>query len=90
MEAERFPELVKKSYKNRWFALEPLANYFETLAMNGKMAIDDAPRAAQQFMHLVTSSVDYLFAENDVSWKEQERWLSSAVRIFLHGALRSA
>ena len=87
-EATRFPELVKKGYERRWFALEPLARYFETLSMNGKMALDDPPHAAQQFMHLVTSSIDYLFVDEAKSSKEQERWILSAVRIFLHGALR--
>lgn len=88
MEADRFPELVAKGYELRWYCLEPLSNYFETLSMNGSMALDDAQRAAQQFMHLVTSSVDFLFDSEDTSAKERERWISSAVRIFLHGALR--
>jgi AcrR family transcriptional regulator len=90
MESDRFPELVRKAYERRWFALEPLSSYFETLSMNGKMALDEAPRAALQFMHLVTSSVDFLFIDDAMSWKEQERWISSAVRIFLHGALRAS
>jgi len=88
MEADRFPELVAKGHELRWYCLEPLSTYFETLSMNGSMALDDAQRAAQQFMHLVTSSVDFLFDSEDTSAKERERWISSAVRIFLHGALR--
>ena len=88
MESTRSPELVKKGYERRWYALEQLAGYFEMLSMNGQMALDDAPRAAQQFMHLVTSSIDYLFVEDAMSAKQQERWIASAVRIFLHGALR--
>jgi len=87
-EADRFPELVSKGYELRWYCLEPLASYFEALSMKGVMALDDAPRAAQQFMHLVTSSVDSLFESEETFAKEHERWISSAVRIFLHGALR--
>jgi len=90
VEANRFPDLVRKGYELRWYSLEPLAKYFEVLAMNGQVVLEDAPRAAQQFLHLVTSSVDYLFAEEGVSPKEQDRWVDSAVRIFLHGALRRA
>ena len=88
MEADRFPELVAKGHELRWYCLGPLSDYFETLSMTGAMALDDPRRAAQQFMHLVTSSVDYLFDSEDTSAKERERWISSAVRIFLHGALR--
>jgi len=88
LEADRFPELVSKGYELRWYCLEPLASYFEALSMKGVMALDDAPRAAQQFMHLVTSSVDSLFESEETFAKEHERWISSAVRIFLHGALR--
>ena len=89
MEADRFPELVAKTHELRWYCLEPLSSYFETLSMAGGMAVDDPQRAAQQFMHLVTSSVDYLFdSEGTMSAKERERWIASAVRIFLHGALR--
>jgi len=88
MEADRFPELVAKGHELRWYCLEPLSSYFETLSMTGSMALDDPQRAAQQFMHLVTSSVDYLFDSDGTSAKERERWIASAVRIFLHGALR--
>ena len=88
MEADRFPELVAKGHELRWYCLAPLSSYFETLSMTGSMALDDAERAAQQFMHLVTSSVDYLFYSEGESAKERERWISSAVRVFLHGALR--
>ena len=89
MESERFPEIVQKGYELRFYALEPLASYLVTLSMNGKIAVDDAPRAAEQFMHLVTGSVDLLFAKNAITGKEQEQWIASAVRIFLHGVLRA-
>jgi AcrR family transcriptional regulator len=90
MESDRFPELVRKGYELRWLALEPLSNYFETLSMNGEMTLDDAPRAAQQFMHLVSNSVESLFADDAMSWNERERWISFAVLIFLNGVLRAS
>jgi len=90
MESDRIPELVRQAHDRRWYALEPLANYFETLSLNGKMSLDDAPRSAQQFMHLVTSSIDFLFSGKGAKTTlEQESWIASAVRVFLHGALRS-
>lgn len=89
LESDRFPDLVRKSYQQRWVALEPLSDYFAKLSMNGTMALDDAQRAAQQFMHLVTSSIDFLFADEARARAEQESWIASAVRIFLHGALRT-
>jgi len=88
MEADRFPLLRKEFDERRRFALEPLSRYFATLCMGGQMAVEDEFQAALQFMHLVTSTVEYLFHE-DRSPQFQERWIKSAVCIFLHGAYRS-
>jgi len=90
VESDRFPELVAKSYELRWSCVEPLSNYLHALSLNGTLALDDAPRAALQFMHLVTRSVDFLFAESVMTRNEHERWISAAVRIFLHGSVRQA
>lgn len=89
IEADRFPLLRTEFDQRRRYALEPLSTYFAKLRTGGQLALEDEFQSALQFVHLVTSTVEYFFPD-DRSLQAQERWISSAVRIFLHGAYRSA
>ena len=85
MEAERMPALARQGLSLRQYALEPLVNYLERQALEGVIAVEDHARAAQQFLHLTTSSIDYLFGDNGYTPEEQHQWVTAAVKTFLYG-----
>jgi len=85
MEGERMPALVRQGLSFRQYALEPLVNYLERQALEGVITIEDHARAAQQFLHLTTSSIDYLFGDSGHTLEEQRQWVAAAVKTFLYG-----
>ena len=85
MEGVRMPALARQGLSFRQYALEPLVNYLERQALEGVIAVEDHARAAQQFLHLTTSSVDYLFGDSEHTPEEQHQWVTAAVRTFLYG-----
>ena len=85
MEAERLPELVERGLLLRHVSLEPLTEYLTEMTRRGILAIDDAPRAAQQLLHLTTSSIDFLFGRVLNSRRERDDWVNAAVNTFLYG-----
>ncbi len=85
IEAEHLPHLAKRGLALRETVLEPLADYLARLSLAGVLAVDNAQRAAQQFLNLTTNSVDYLFGGADVQDGEREKYIAAAVKIFLYG-----
>jgi len=85
MEAERMPALARQGLSFRQYALEPLVNYLERQALEGVITVEDHARAAQQFLHLTTSSIDYLFGDSGHTLEEQRQWVAAAVKTFLYG-----
>jgi len=85
MEAERMPALARQGLSFRQYALEPLVNYLERQALEGVITVEDHARAAQQFLHLTTSSIDYLFGDSGHTLEEQRQWVTAAVKTFLYG-----
>jgi len=85
MEAERIPALARQGLSFRQYALEPLVSYLERQALEGVIAVEDHARAAQQFLHLTTSSIDYLFGDSGHTLEEQHQWVTAAVKAFLYG-----
>ena len=86
-ESERLPAVARRSRECRSLALEPLSEYFEKLSMNGQLTLEDPPRAAMQFAHLVTSALEPLFGDELTAEQGPETWINSAVDVFLRGAL---
>lgn len=85
LEAQQTPEVGQMGLVARQSILEPIANYMERQSFQGILAIDDIGRAAQQFLHLTTSSVDYLFGDDEHSPEEKKQWVAAAVKTFLYG-----
>jgi AcrR family transcriptional regulator len=85
MEADRLPEIVRRGLQLRRKALEPLTSYLQRLAFEGVVAIDSAERSAQHLLHLTTSSVDFLFSQEEMTEAEREQYLAAAVKTFLYG-----
>lgn len=90
VEAQSMPGVVRKGLAARETILRPIEAYLARLKDEGRLSIDDTMGAARQFMHLTTSSVDYLLGEEDHSIEEQRAWVAAGVRTFLHGIARPA
>jgi TetR/AcrR family transcriptional regulator, mexJK operon transcriptional repressor len=86
-EAARFPELGRTYYeRGPERTAEALASRFQRLAQRGRLRLDDARLAAQQFTWLVLSiplNRAMLNAEEDFPAAELNRYADEAVRIFL-------
>lgn len=85
--ADRFPEFAQAHYQaGPRFGAERLAAYLDRHVAAGRLAIDDTPMAAEQFMNLCAAGVlkRLLFAvTNELDSDSKRRNVESAVRVFL-------
>lgn len=89
-EAPVFPEVAKMLWDHRFETLAPLALYLEQLAAAGTISIDNPMAAAVQFSSMVSGGIGSLADKPIRSVAERQRWIESAVSLFLHGCLRPA
>jgi len=85
MEADRLPEIASRGIELRRKVLEPLTNYLERMALQGKLTVEQPALAALHFLNMTTSSVDFLFSNRQISEEDREKYLATAVKIFLYG-----
>jgi TetR/AcrR family transcriptional repressor of mexJK operon len=89
-ESRRFPDLIEDHYGERGAltGMAPLADYLQQEVKDGKLRLEDAELAAEQFAHLVLGGIRERMLHGvakrpDVSTRK--RIAKQAVGIFLHG-----
>lgn len=85
MEADRLPEIASRGIELRRKVLEPLTSYLERMALQGKLSVEKPELVALHFLNITTSSVDFLFSDQQMSEEEREQYLATAVKTFLYG-----
>ena len=85
MEADRLPEIASRGIELRRKVLDPLTNYLERMALQGKLTVEKPALTALHFLNIATSSVDFLFSSQKMSEEDREKYLTTAVKTFLYG-----
>ncbi len=89
-ESRRFPDLIKDHYDERGAltGMAPLADYLQQAVEDGKLRLEDAELAAEQFAHLVLGSIRERMLHGVAKRpgvSARRRAAKQAVRIFLTG-----
>jgi TetR/AcrR family transcriptional repressor of mexJK operon len=86
-EAGRFPELGRSYYeRGPGRTVDTLASWFQRLAEQGQLQLNDAELAAERFNWLVLAvplNRAMLTGDEDLSSADLERYADEAVRVFL-------